>query len=159
MRHYSLVTMFVLPILFLSLTECTKNKSTTETEKYGEVSGTVTFVGTWPSFGNVQVSIWTSLPATGPPAAATENLTPDVATQTYKIEGLSKGTYPALLVSWRDPANPAGAEILGIYWAQSDSLGVNENGQVIVEPISIEISDENLVYSDTNIKANLDIAP
>ena len=76
-----------------------------------------------------------------------------------EIEGLSKGTYPAVTVGWRDPNNPMEGRILGIYWDESDSLGVDDAGNVMVQPTSIEISDAQLDWPNLDIKANLDIAP
>ena len=159
MRHYGgMLITFAVIVLSGFLTGCGEDENGVQPEQFGEISGTITFVGTWPSTGDVQVSIWTSFPPAGPPAGATEPLASGEAI-TYKIEGLSKGTYPAVTVGWRDPTNPAGAKVLGLYWEQSDSLGVDGTGQVTVLPISIEISDATLVWSNIDIKANLDIAP
>ena len=163
MRHYrivySMAITFAIVILVGFLAGCDEDEGPAEGEEFGEISGTVSFVGTWPSAGEVQVSIWASWPPFGPPAAATDPLTPGEATQTYKVEGLTKGTYLAVTVGWRDPNNPAGAKILGVYWAQNDDLGVDDTGQVTVQPMPIEISDDKLVWSNIDIKANLDIVP
>jgi hypothetical protein len=123
----------------------------------GEISGTVNFVGTWPSTGEIQASIWKTWPPAGPPAAASTVFTPNVASQAYRLQCLTKGTYPVLTIGWRDPANPAGAKILGIYWAREDSLGVDANGVPTTQPLPIEISDTKVVWSKVNIKANLSV--
>jgi hypothetical protein len=141
---------------------CSDEKNPVETQQLGEISGTVTFVGTWPTAGPVQVSVWSSWPPAGPPAAASNPaFTSGIASQTYKIEGLNKGTYPVITVGWRDVANPANSKVLGIYWANSDSVGIADgSGRTLsgVQPIAIEISDAKLKWSNVNIKANLDFA-
>lgn len=158
MLRYGMVMTLVVVVSLGFFAGCGEDENPATTEKFGEVSGTVTLVGTWPSIGDVQVSIWVSWPPAGPPAAATDPLTPGEARQTYTIEGLSKGTYSAVTVGWRDPTNPAGAKVLGLYWERSDSVGVSASGPP-AQPIPIEISDAKLVWSNIDIKANLDIVP
>jgi hypothetical protein len=147
-------------VLMAFFVACSEDENPVQTEQFGEVSGTVTFVGTWPSIGDVQVSMWTSWPPAGPPAAASAKFASGMAKQTYKIEGLNKGTYQVVTVGWRDPANPAAAKVLGIYWARNDSLAVDGTGRQLqgVQPIAIEISDAKLKWTNVDIKANLDIA-
>ncbi len=153
------IAMCVILSSFLIL-NCDKDDNSVDSEQFGSISGTVTFVGTWPSTGEIQVSIWTSWPPQGPPAAATDPLTQGQS-KTYKIEGLTKGTYPVVTAGWRDPANPAGAKVLGVYWSMTDSVGVDSSGNVLpsVQPTPIVISDDQLNHSNIDIKANLDIVP
>lgn len=99
----------------------------------GTVSGTVTFDGTWPSTGDVQVSIYSQLPPPfyvpmGPPDAFTNPITGSPTTYNYEMSGLTFGDYAGILVSWRDPANPSGAKLLGQYWVYVDSLGIVDGG-------------------------------
>ena len=83
----------------------------------GSVSGTVTFTGTWPVSGNVQVAVYAALPPTGPPDGYTNPLNPatDYPTHDYKIAGLDPGNYAGVIVSWRDPSNPLSSKIIGQY--------------------------------------------
>lgn len=150
------IVMFIIlgSLLILS---CSKDDNTTNPEQFGSISGTLTYVGSWPSAGDVQISIWASWPPQGPPAAATDPLSQGQST--FEIKGLSKGTYPVVTAGWRDPANPTGAKVLGVYWNITDSVGVDSSGNVNVQPQQIVISDNKLNYSNINIKANLDIAP
>ncbi|MCK5380752.1 MAG: hypothetical protein KAJ81_04725 [Candidatus Latescibacteria bacterium] len=153
-----LLITFAVIVLSGFLAGCSDDGNPAGGEQFGEVSGTVTFTGTWPTTGDVQVSIWASFPPAGPPAGATDPLASgDVVA--YKIEGLNKGTYAAITVGWRDPTNPAGAKILGIYWAETDSLGVNAVGAPTATAVSIEISDAQMDWSAIDMTANLDIAP
>lgn len=154
------ITPTIFVISFVLFGACDGDNGTAPPE-FGSISGTVKFIGSPPTTGDVQVSIWPSWPPAGPPAAATDPLDPGVATQSYKIEGISKGTYEVVTVGWRDPANPAGALVLGVYWAETDSVGVDSNGSpnLPVQPIPIVISDNNLDITGVDIKANLDIAP
>jgi hypothetical protein len=158
MKTRILAMTIILSLLFIL--NCSKDNNSTNSEQFGSISGIVTFTGTWPSTGDIQVSIWASWPPQGPPAEATDPLTQGQS-KTFKIEGLSKGTYPVVTAGWRDPANPAGAKVLGIYWSKTDSIGVDTTGNVLssVQPTPIVISDNKLNYSNIDIKANLDIAP
>jgi hypothetical protein len=129
--------------------------------QFGEISGSVNFVGTWPTNGEVQVSLWATWPPAGPPAAATSAFTPITPPQSvsYKIQCLNKGTYPVMTVGWRDPANPRGAKVLGIYWANNDSLAVDSTGNMLpgVQPLPITVSDAKMNWSNVNIKADASI--
>jgi hypothetical protein len=146
-----------LSLLVFAATSCSDDENPLATQEFGEISGKVTFVGNWPQTGDVQISIWASWPPTGPPAAATDPLQTGVASVDYKIEGLSKGMYPVITAGWRDPNNPQGAKVIGIYWDQSDSLGVDGLGNPMVAPRAIEIKDSQMVFQNIDIKANLDI--
>jgi hypothetical protein len=135
---------------------CSEDKNPVQSQTSGEISGTLTFTGTWPTKGNIQVSMWTSWPPAGPPAAFSSPLTPGVATQTYKISGLNKGPYSVITVGWRDPADPTGAKVIGVYSA-NDILGVDCKGQFTVQPLPVEIADGQLNFTNVNIRANLDL--
>ncbi|MDQ7052472.1 MAG: hypothetical protein Q9P14_06110 [candidate division KSB1 bacterium] len=90
-RHNLVMLLAVLGVALLNL-GCGKDDNPVKTEEFGEISGTVTFVGTWPQTGEIQVSIWASWPPMGPPAAASTAFQSGQNVQTYKIDGLSKGT-------------------------------------------------------------------
>ncbi len=132
----------------------------------GAVSGTVTFQGTWPTVGDVQVSMYSSIinpPGVpgGPPDAFTDPLDSLTAypTYNYAFEGLDPGDYAAIFVGWRDPADPPGAKLIGVYWIYVDSLGIAVSG--LPKPpgpssVSVDAGD-NLI--DLDIVADLDLAP
>jgi hypothetical protein len=156
MRPYRILIAVSLILLMAFFWGCSDDKNPVSSSSTGEISGTITFTGGWPAKGNIQVSMWTSWPPTGPPAAFSAPLTPGVATQTYKISGLSKGPYSVITVGWRDPADPTGAKVIGVYSA-NDILGVDCKGQFTVQPLPVEISDGNLKAKNVNIRANLDL--
>jgi len=83
----------------------------------GSISGTVTFTGTWPASGDVQVAIYATLPPTGPPDAYTDPLNgaTDYPTYAYTISGLEPGTYDGVIVTWRDPSDPLSSKVIGTY--------------------------------------------
>jgi len=150
-----LITMSLV-FLMAFLAGCSDENNPVQSQTSGEISGTITFTGSWPATGNVQVSMWTSWPPTGPPAAFSAVLTPGVASQTYKISGLNNGPYSVITVGWRDPADPTGAKVIGVYSA-NDILGVDCKGQFTVQTLPIEISDSNKKVANVNIRANLDL--
>lgn len=157
-RIFVAVSLLLFTALFLG---CSDDKNPVQTPQFGEVSGTVKLVGAWPATGNVQVSIWANWPPTSAPAGASAVFTPGPNTQTYKIEGLNKGSYPVVTVGWRDPANPSGAKVLGIYWTNSDSVGIADGRGITVagvQPLPVDIADAKMTWSNINIKANLDFA-
>jgi hypothetical protein len=152
------MTLVVIIAFFLG---CSDDKNPVQTQQYGTISGTVKLVGAWPATGNVQVSIWANWPPTSAPAGASAIFTSGQNSQTYKIEGLNKGAYPVVTVGWRDPASPATAKVLGIYWANSDSVGVADGRGITlsgVQALPVNVADGNMTWTNVNIKANLDFA-
>lgn len=150
-------------LILISIALVLSCSDSTTAPNTGSISGTVTFVGNWPSTGEVQVSVYQSLQApfipTGPPEQATDALT---ATTSYNFnfEGLDKTSYAAIFVGWRDPANPAAARLLGMYWANTDSVGINpQTGLPLQQPTPVTIDDNNIDVTGINITANLNLAP
>jgi uncharacterized protein (DUF2141 family) len=123
----------------------------------GAVSGTVTFQGAWPSTGDVQISIFSSFPPTGPPDAFTDPIT-QAASYDYSIAGLTPGAYAAVVVGWRDPLNPSTAEILGMHWEHVDSVAVDSNGDPRGFPLPLTI-EAGQTDANINMLADLDVAP
>ncbi len=130
-----------------------------EPSEFGSVSGAIAFTGAWPTIGDVQVSIWATWPPAGPPSAATDPIPAGSTTFNYKIEGLNKGTYKALTVGWRNPANPRGAKVLGLYVndaSKTGVLGVDATGQQTLEtPTALLLSDANLNLTGLDMRADL----
>jgi hypothetical protein len=81
----------------------------------GSVSGTVTFIGTWPATGDVQVAVYSSLPPSGPPDGYTNPLGPNIMSYDFKVAGLDPGPYDGVIVSWRDSSDPLSSRIIGQY--------------------------------------------
>ncbi|RMF58197.1 MAG: hypothetical protein D6748_09400 [Calditrichaeota bacterium] len=154
-----------LSILLLMLYGCkSSNEPVDTTPQTGSVSGTVTFVGTWPTTGEIQVGIYANLQPPyipmGPPEAFTDPIPQGTMVYNYKLEGLEKGTYSAIYVSWRDPNNPAASKILGMYWDHPDSVGIDTTGGFtlpVAPPKSVTIDDQNLNLTNIDIKADLDL--
>lgn len=140
----------------LLLTGCEKN-STGPEDEFGSVSGTVNFIGTWPTTGEIQISVFSSFPPAGPPDYFTEPLPANTTNYGYKIDGVTKGDYAAIVVGWRDPGNPAGAKTIGYYIDAVDQIGVDTNGNPVALPKSVTIDDGKMDLADIDIKANLDV--
>ena len=135
----------------------------------GSVSGKVTFLntGAWPASGNVQVSVYSSLPSdgvpAGPPDGYTNAITPGSADYSYRIPGLDLGHYVAVFVSWRNPAVPGSATLLGVYWAYPDSVGVASNGTKIAPqapgPTGVNLTKSNPDVAGLDFVADLSLSP
>ena len=124
----------------------------------GTIAGTVAFQGTWPTTGQVQVSVFLSYPPMGPPDAYTDPITPGTSYD-YRFDGLDPATYAAVVVGWFDPTLPPGSEkILGIYWDNVDSVAVDNNGAPQVAPKAVTVT-AGANKTGLNMAANLDVAP
>jgi len=173
MKRLSLLLVALLAVMALVIVAACSDDDGTPTgpgaPTTGSVQGTVNFVGTWPATGEVQVSIYSGLNnppwvPMGAPDGFTDPVAGDPASYSYTISGLDFATYSAIYVSWRDPLNPMGATLIGMYWTNPDSVGVAlDSGSGFVLPVE-EPSDVTLSVSDhekTNltIKADLDLIP
>lgn len=132
----------------------------------GSVSGKVTFLGTWPAAGDVQVSIYSSLDPPdyapgGAPDGFTTPITPGTMEFNYTLDGLDTGNYTGILVSWREPANPGGARMLGLYWLYPDSVAVEPSGLAAKSPgpTRVRITTSDPRHTGLDITADLDIVP
>ncbi|HQU73453.1 MAG TPA: hypothetical protein PKV71_09725 [Calditrichia bacterium] len=154
--------------LFMA-SSCSDDSTGPDIPDKGTISGTVTFTGTWPATGEIQVSLWTALDPTtyaptGAPAGATEAIA-QTGSYEFSFEGLDDGEYVAIYVGWRDPADPTGARLLGMYWTNPSDAGVVElevaPGVFVTAPVAapstITVSESNRVVSNVNITANLDL--
>lgn len=149
----------------LVVTGCSDDDETplSQAPSTGSVSGTVTFTGDWPAAGEVQVSIYASLQPpyvpTGAPDAFTDPIAHGTNDYEYVLDGLDKGDYMAIFVSWRDPQNPAATKLIGMYWPNTNECGINEmTGLPLQQPLGVTIEDGNMNHTDLDITANLDIA-
>ena len=128
----------------------------------GSVAGTVTFIGSWPATGEVQVSIYSALTAPwvpmGAPDGFTDPITSGSATYDYTMSGLDKGDYMAIYVSWRDPLNPASTKLLGMYWTNPAASGIAPSGLPVQQPLGVTINDAKMNHTGLNITADLDLS-
>jgi hypothetical protein len=143
--------------------------SSTGTGPTGSVSGKVTFLntGSWPSSGDVQVSVYSALPPDGVPAGPPDGYTLPITSgsldYSYKIAGLDLAHYVAVFVSWRNPAIPGSATLLGVYWAYPDSVGVASNGTKIAPqapgPTGVSLTKSKPDAKNLDFVADLSLAP
>jgi hypothetical protein len=130
----------------------------------GSVSGTISFTGTWPSTGNIQVSIYSNLTPPyipmGAPDAFSDPIAGPVTSFDYQLDGLAMGTYSAIYVGWRDPANPSGARLIGMYWTTPGDPGIDgTTGLPSAPPSTIVINSGSLNHSGLDITADMDLIP
>lgn len=124
----------------------------------GSITGTVDFRGTWPTTGQVQVSVFQTYPPSGPPDAFTDPISPTTS-YNYRFDGLDPANYAAVVVGWLDPNLPPGQEkILGYYWADTDSVAVDGSGNPQVLPLSVDV-EAGETDSHIDMAADLDVAP
>lgn len=156
-RIPSLVAMAAM-VLFIGA--CSNDDNPTNVPEFGTVSGRVTFDGTWPATGNVQVSIFDVWPPQGPPYQASAVIAANSATYDFKFEGLAKDTYPAIVVGWRDPANPnpaTSSRVLGIYVNDPSKPGITVTGgqPTYDTPVPIVINDAKMIWTGVDLRGDL----
>jgi hypothetical protein len=150
-------------VTLATLSACNDNSSPTGTgAKTGSISGKVTFKGPWPSKGQVQVSVFSTFPPSGPPDGYTDPIPPeDSLSYNFKIVGLDPGAYAAVLVGWLDPTGTPGMNETcnGVYWMYPDSVGINvQCAPTAPGPIPVTVqAGQN--KGGLNITADLSIIP
>jgi hypothetical protein len=158
-RLFYVLTISALAALAGVLPACDDDDPADTGPTTGTVSGTVTFQGTWPTTPTsaVQVSIFASFPPTGAPDDFTDPIAP-TGSYDYRFDGLTPGTYAAIVVGWRDTALPPGNdEYLGFHWAFVDSVAVDGSGNPRGMPVPVSVQAGQTV--DADIAADLDVAP
>ena len=123
----------------------------------GTIAGTVAFLGTWPTTGQVQVSVFLNWPPTGPPDAYSDPIAAGTSYD-YRFDGLDPASYAAIVVGWLDPNLPPGQEkILGMY-CDCDTVAVDVSGNPEGMPVAVTVQ-AGKTKSAVNIAADLDVAP
>jgi|SRR5688572_6709461 len=128
----------------------------------GSISGTVFFRGTWPSTGNIYVTVNSAYPPTGAPDAFTTPITETMVTMPgrtfdYTLGGIETGTYVAVLIGWR--GGPGQDKCLGMYWEHVDSLGVAANcdpAEAGIEPSPVTVTKGDTT-EDVDMVADLNL--
>jgi len=161
MKRSRILSVLSLSAILLFVGACSDDDNPANTPTLGTVSGRITFVGNWPAIGNIQVSLLDAWPP--PPRApyqASPVITANSVTYDYTFDGIERGTYPAIVVGWRDPANPAGAKVLGIYVNDATKTGINTTNvpPTYDTPVSIAISDAKMIWPGLDIRADLSLA-
>ena len=118
----------------------------------GTVSGTITFVGAPPAGeGEIQVSIFSTLGSSGypegPPDHYSDPFTEFTGEVTYKISGVSFGTYKLAAIGYEAPDSQVGTPevILGMYGFAPPSD---------MQPDSFTVSEEELDVTGIDITAD-----
>lgn len=161
----ALLSLLAIFAMLLWLSACSDDSTSPEDiPDTGSVSGTVTFTGTWPSNGDIQVSIYTGLNPPyipmGPPEQATDPIPANTGTYSFKFEGLEKTTYSAVFVGWRDPSDPTASRLLGMYWTDPNATGIDPmTGLPQAAPTTITIDNDHIDITGINLTGDLDLAP
>ena len=84
---------------------CIRDSNNTNEEvlaEFGSISGTVTFSGSWPDSGEVLITLDTSYPPQGPPAAFSYITSDDISNgvYNYNFSDLSFRSYEAITVTY-----------------------------------------------------------
>lgn len=167
-RSFLNLLIFMLVVAPVVLGGCSED-SNPAAPTTGSISGTVNFTGTWPSTGDVQISVYSSIsqpggpgPAylpTGAPDGFTDPIPGPVTSYDFTIGGLGMGTYAAVYVGWRDPANPSGALLLGVFQANHSVSGLDQQGLPAAAPAQVVIEDGKLTQDGIDMTADLSFAP
>lgn len=100
MKH---ITRIILASFFLIMVSCEDNNTNEEVlAEFGSISGTVTFSGSWPDSGEVLITLDTSYPPQGPPAAFSYITSDDISNgvYNYNFSDLSFRSYEAITVTY-----------------------------------------------------------
>lgn len=144
-------------VLLFATAGCGSDNSTSP-RVLGTVSGTITFVGSVQPDGDAVVSIWVSWPPTGNPAATTPPLKLGTTRQDYQFDGLVLGTYAAVTVDWSVEGDPSRDRVLGVYWANPDSVGSDGSRNLPVTPAPIILTADKPVAENIDFTADFDLS-
>ena len=156
MKHHTLKTIMTFLYGMLLIVGC-DNSTGPETPESATISGTITFTGTWPSSDYVYVSLNSTWPPQGVPAASKQILSSDVDvtnnTFSYTFDNVTFGTYGSIAASWMDvtDTNPA---------TNQYTLGAYGGSAVAGFMDAADISCSTTEYSVTGLDftANLSLA-
>ncbi len=97
------ITRITLASFFLIMVSCEDNNTNEEVlAEFGSISGTVNFSGSWPDSGEVLITLDTSYPPQGPPAAFSYITSDDISNSVYNynFSDLSFRSYEAITVTY-----------------------------------------------------------
>ena len=97
------ITRITLASFFLIMVSCEDNNTNEEVlAEFGSISGNVTFSGSWPDSGEVLITLDTSYPPQGPPAAFSYITSDDISNgvYNYNFSDLSFRSYEAITVTY-----------------------------------------------------------
>ena len=97
------ITRITLASFFLIMVSCEDNNTNEEVlAEFGSISGTVNFSGSWPDSGEVLITLDTSYPPQGPPAAFSYITSDDISNgvYNYNFSDLSFRFYEAITVTY-----------------------------------------------------------
>tara|TARA_Y100000590_G_scaffold376882_1_gene442776 strand:- start:61 stop:483 length:423 start_codon:yes stop_codon:yes gene_type:complete len=97
------ITRITLASFFLIMVSCEDNNTNEEVlAEFGSISGTVTFSGSWPDSGEVLITLDTSYPPQGPPAAFSYITSDEIlnGVYNYNFSDLSFRSYDAITVTY-----------------------------------------------------------
>jgi hypothetical protein len=162
MKSSRILAFLALAAMLVFVGGCSDDDNPANTPTLGTVSGRVTFAGNWPATGNVQVSLFDVWPATRAPYQASAVIPANSSTYDFKFEGLGKNSYPALVVGWRNPADPnpaTASRVLGIYINDATKTGITvTTGQPAYDtPVPIVISDAKMVWTGVDLRGDLSL--
>ena len=153
MKLTNKITIALFSVLFLIiLTSCEDKKD--DLPESAILSGTVTFIGDWPTEGTVYLSIQTAWPPTTAPYSAITITAGDITDghYEYSFTDVAFNTYPAITVSWLDPndSNPA---------TNQHTIGA-QGGTVqayFMDAVTVTVDAENATKTDLDITADFSL--
>lgn len=119
----------------------------------GEIAGTVTFVGTQKPDGQIFVQLWRTWPP-GSEATRAILIGNAAGTQQFVFADLALATYQAITVDWIVENDAAANRVLGVYWANSDSVGSAGTLPLPEQPLPIELTADRPRVENIKITAD-----
>ena len=163
MKNSKIKSIIVIIFGFFLTTGCEESTGPTTPEN-ATISGTITFLGDWPTTGTVEVSameIWdpTLESFTGVPEKSKVVSQTDVTSNTsaYSLDMLPFKTYNAIIVTWLDPEDGSHQTMyhtLGAYGG-THPFYTSYGG---VDPTALTVSDTLYALTSIDFEANLNYA-
>mgnify|MGYP005725342775 CR=1 FL=1 len=118
-----------------------------------EISGTISFLGSLPPDGRINVAVWADWPTQDAPLLEND-FDPRGASADYKFEDVAQRTYAAITAAWSPDDMTQDVTVIGVYWAFPDSVGADGSETLLGSPTPVTISSEAPVASGLDFTAD-----
>ena len=150
-----LMRVVLLSLAFIAVTGCgSSNPLESDSNAKGSIAGTIKYIGSLQPDGSVNLNLWKDWPTVAAPVVSMP-LDAFRSSEDFVLANLAQGSYAALTIDWKPDDGNLPEKVLGVYWANSDSVGSNGSKTLLVTPAMLEIKSENLTLTDVKVKVDL----